>query len=280
MLNSRGRMRRGRLNCSKAFRKSSPFDPSVFASSATCNVQRGEVELAQGDRRKTLATIRKALAQGTIRNDVSLAAFETLEPCARKAGADPDLSTLEREQACAGLVDEALGQLADSIRDGFSERSRQKPLKDCESLRSEPRFQELVPSSRLGPRKPAGASCRPWKPATEDVPTRGSCSEPKQSYLWASSPALGWLQRKIMKRLIFAASTLGLALVLGTSASTTSPAPAFAYHHGVVPAATDDPVPVECPFCGGDATLHVRRMNAIALTTSRIAYQVLDATLF
>ncbi len=83
-----------------------------------------------------------------------------------------------------------------------------------------------------------------------------------------------------MKRLLFAASMLGLALVLGTSASTSTPTPAFEYHHGLTPAATDDPVPVECPFCGGDATLHVRRMNAIAVKTSRIAYRVLDASLF
>jgi hypothetical protein len=83
-----------------------------------------------------------------------------------------------------------------------------------------------------------------------------------------------------MKRLLFAASVLGLALVPGTIASTSVEAPAFSYHHGVLPAATDDPVPVECPFCGGDATVHVRRMNAIAVKTSRIAYRVLDASLF
>ncbi|MEO6710896.1 MAG: hypothetical protein ABI054_05240 [Planctomycetota bacterium] len=85
-----------------------------------------------------------------------------------------------------------------------------------------------------------------------------------------------------MKRLLFAASTLGLALVfvLGTRAAPATPNASFAYHHGAMPAATDDPVPVDCPFCGGDATLHVRRMNAIALETSRVAYRVLGASLF
>jgi len=83
-----------------------------------------------------------------------------------------------------------------------------------------------------------------------------------------------------MKRLTIAAAALGLALVLGTNASSTAPATSFEYNHGALPAATDDPVPVDCPFCGGDATLHVRRMNAIAVKTSRIAYRVLDASLF
>ena len=81
-----------------------------------------------------------------------------------------------------------------------------------------------------------------------------------------------------MKRLLIAAATLGLVLVLGTSAST--PTPVCTIHTSTPPAAADDPIPVECPFCGGDATLHVRRMNAIALETSRIAYRVLDASLF
>ncbi|HUR29611.1 MAG TPA: hypothetical protein VM509_15585 [Planctomycetota bacterium] len=82
-----------------------------------------------------------------------------------------------------------------------------------------------------------------------------------------------------MKRLLFAAITLGTALVLGSNASAPAPASSFSYNHGT-PAATDDPVPVDCPFCGGDATLHVRRMNAIAVETSHIAYRVLDASLF
>jgi hypothetical protein len=85
-----------------------------------------------------------------------------------------------------------------------------------------------------------------------------------------------------MKRLLLAASTLGLALVLGSNAGAPEPTSSFSYNHGVPvsQSATDDPVPVDCPFCGGDATLHVRRMNAIAVKTSRIAYRVLDATLF
>jgi hypothetical protein len=82
-----------------------------------------------------------------------------------------------------------------------------------------------------------------------------------------------------MKRILFAATTLVLALVLGSNASAPAPTTSFSYNHGT-PGATDDPVPVDCPFCGGDATLHVRRMNAIAIKTSRIAYRVLDATLF
>ncbi len=83
-----------------------------------------------------------------------------------------------------------------------------------------------------------------------------------------------------MKRLVLAATTLSLALLvtLGMRAAAAAPAPILSHQCNAV--ATDDPVPVECPFCGGDATLHVRRMNDIAVVTSRLAYQMLDATLF
>ena len=82
-----------------------------------------------------------------------------------------------------------------------------------------------------------------------------------------------------MKRIHWTAATIGLALLvtLGLSASAAAPA---VERHTAMPAATDDTPPVECPFCGGDATLHVRRMNNIAVISSRIAYRVLDATLF
>jgi len=85
-----------------------------------------------------------------------------------------------------------------------------------------------------------------------------------------------------MKRLLSAAAVLALALVFvpGSSAASSATAAGFAHHHGALPAVGDDPVPVDCPFCGGDATLHVKRMNAIAVKTSRLAYRVLDASLF
>lgn len=84
-----------------------------------------------------------------------------------------------------------------------------------------------------------------------------------------------------MKRLLFVASTLGLALLvtLGVRA-TAAPAPIAAHHCTLASPAVDDPVPVDCPFCGGDATLHMRRMNNIAVVTSRLAYRMLDASLF
>ena len=85
-----------------------------------------------------------------------------------------------------------------------------------------------------------------------------------------------------MKRLLFAASTLGLTLVLTlvVRASAPSPAASLAHQHDALSASTDDPLPVECPFCGGDPLLHVRRMNDIAVISSRLAYRVLDASLF
>ena len=85
-----------------------------------------------------------------------------------------------------------------------------------------------------------------------------------------------------MKRLLFAASTLALAffVTLGVRASAASPSAPLAHAGNALTTATDDPVPVECPFCGGDATLHVRRMNNIAVISSRLAYRVLDGSLF
>jgi hypothetical protein len=81
-----------------------------------------------------------------------------------------------------------------------------------------------------------------------------------------------------MKRLLSAASILGLAVVLSLGSNAAPVAGAHACD--LTPAATDDPLPVDCPFCGGDPQLHVRRMNDIAVTTSRLAYSVLDAAIF
>lgn len=90
-----------------------------------------------------------------------------------------------------------------------------------------------------------------------------------------------------MKRLLLVASTLGLVLAISlTVGASPAPASADASHvHGVpvtaLPTASvDDPVPVDCPFCGGNPQLHARRMNDIAVTSSRLAYSLLDAAIF
>lgn len=85
-----------------------------------------------------------------------------------------------------------------------------------------------------------------------------------------------------MKRHLLVASVLGLILSLGVGASepSSTPTPGFAYRHADLALATDDPVPVDCPFCGGDPLLHARRVNAIAFVAAKIAYRVFDESLF
>ena len=85
-----------------------------------------------------------------------------------------------------------------------------------------------------------------------------------------------------MKRLPSAATALALALALtvGAGAMVSSPSPDPFHQHGSLLAATDDPMPVECAFCGGDPLLHARRMSAIALLSTQLAYRVLDESIF
>jgi hypothetical protein len=85
-----------------------------------------------------------------------------------------------------------------------------------------------------------------------------------------------------MKRTLLSACALGLTLALGVNASqpTAAVAPSFAYYHGAQGTATDDPLPVDCPFCGGDPILHARTVNAIAFFSARVAFRVLDESLF
>lgn len=81
---------------------------------------------------------------------------------------------------------------------------------------------------------------------------------------------------------ILAAASLLVAATLATAALRSPQAASpFAYHHETAaPAATDDPIPADCPFCGGDPVVHARRINAIAYSSARIAYRLLDNSLF
>ncbi len=85
-----------------------------------------------------------------------------------------------------------------------------------------------------------------------------------------------------MKRTLIAAAALGSILLLVSATRAADPvAPAsFVPGHDACPAASDDTPPVDCPFCGGDPLLHSRRMNNIAVTSSRLAYRLLDSSLF
>lgn len=66
-----------------------------------------------------------------------------------------------------------------------------------------------------------------------------------------------------MKRLILGATVATLGVIaLAANAATRSAAPV----HTHVARFVDDPPPepVECPFCGGNAQLHARRLIALS----------------
>ena len=70
-----------------------------------------------------------------------------------------------------------------------------------------------------------------------------------------------------MKRLTrapFLVPALALVALFGTRASASLPTTTHAH---VVPAANLDPDPADCPFCGGNASLHVQRMDELERVT-------------
>lgn len=70
-----------------------------------------------------------------------------------------------------------------------------------------------------------------------------------------------------MKKLTRAAllvPALALVAVFATRASASLPVNA---HHHVTANAGLDPDPADCPFCGGNASVHVERMNELERAT-------------
>jgi hypothetical protein len=70
-----------------------------------------------------------------------------------------------------------------------------------------------------------------------------------------------------MKKLTRAAllvPALALVAVFATRASASLPADA---HHHATTGAGLDPDPADCPFCGGNASLHVQRMDELERVT-------------
>ncbi|MEO6710895.1 MAG: serine/threonine-protein kinase [Planctomycetota bacterium] len=125
-------------------RRSLPGHPLVLAGCAACLMERAEVERAEGDWRKALASTRQALALGAVRRDISFQAFETYWHIAKVAGASTELEGLERDKLLTELVDDAMDQLETTIGQGFDDVKRLQTLADYEGLRENPRFQDLV----------------------------------------------------------------------------------------------------------------------------------------
>ncbi|HUR29535.1 MAG TPA: protein kinase [Planctomycetota bacterium] len=122
--------------------------PLILSGSAACLMQRAEVERAEGDWRKALATTQEAVALGLERSDLTFQAFETYWHIAQVADTDATLAADESARTVANLVDLALDQLANTIQQGFGDRKRLETFADYAGLREEPRFQELV--TKLG----------------------------------------------------------------------------------------------------------------------------------
>jgi hypothetical protein len=75
------------------------------------------------------------------------------------------------------------------------------------------------------------------------------------------------------------ASILGLAAVSAHAVRQPVGAEVLARHFALV-GATDDPAPVDCPLCGGDATLHKRIVGSLELTTTQAIFGVMDNVWF
>ncbi len=65
----------------------------------------------------------------------------------------------------------------------------------------------------------------------------------------------------------YTAATL-LAAVAGFAVLTQA-TPEFGYQHRAPGAVVSDPDPADCPFCGGDPALHIRRMVELQIDSMR-----------
>jgi tetratricopeptide (TPR) repeat protein len=125
-------------------RQSLPSHPMVVAGSASCIMQRAEVERASGDWHKALESTDAAIELGASRSDISFQAFETYWHIAQAARVDPALAGEERTRTLSVLESQALDQLESTIEQGFEDLKRLETHADYAGLRSEPRFQSLV----------------------------------------------------------------------------------------------------------------------------------------
>ncbi|HTF89838.1 MAG TPA: protein kinase [Planctomycetota bacterium] len=128
----------------RQLRRSLGSHPLVLAGCAACLMERAEVERAEGDWRKAVASTEEALALGAVRSDIAFQAFETYWHIARVAGASAELESEERAKLVEDLIDNAMDQLESTIEQGFDDVKRLQTLADYEGLRENPRFQDLV----------------------------------------------------------------------------------------------------------------------------------------
>ncbi len=79
-----------------------------------------------------------------------------------------------------------------------------------------------------------------------------------------------------MKRILLlsCASLLSIAAV---APSTSSDARAWSAHWNGATVSTDDPAPIECPMCGGNAELHKKRLKALAGFQATLMLEILVA---
>jgi len=125
-------------------RRSLPRHPMVLAGTASCVMQRAEVECKIGDWPSALASTDEAISLGAKRSDIAFQAFEAYWHIAQVAAADHGLVGEERKTTLDEVVGKALAQLDSTIQQGFQDFKRLKTHPDYEGLRSDPRFRDMV----------------------------------------------------------------------------------------------------------------------------------------
>jgi hypothetical protein len=61
-----------------------------------------------------------------------------------------------------------------------------------------------------------------------------------------------------------------LALVLATTTLGPASAPAAGHEHAACTPTVSDPDPTDCPFCGGNPSVHIRALWAIQKESARV----------
>lgn len=70
-------------------------------------------------------------------------------------------------------------------------------------------------------------------------------------------------------------SSIALALVLATSAAQSLTQPGHRHHDAGCTPTLGDPDPADCPFCGGNPQVHIKKMFEMQRVTMGLATQLL-----
>lgn len=68
---------------------------------------------------------------------------------------------------------------------------------------------------------------------------------------------------------------LALVVALAATASATLSTPTYHHHHDAATSVASDPDPADCPFCGGNPAVHVRRLQDLERTSMALYARLL-----